>query len=440
VRIDHLRRLIDLVGERDYIYKLMAEAYYEHGDDEQARTCLLHAYKLNPQLRGAVKISKALGFSKTPEPKRFISRSAASAQYKYARPAQIPSYAQINKWKQNGEWSSILEYANPHDYFPGMLCQARPSLCQIADSLGSYENSKSIDALITLLHCYYWDVSFAAMTSLSKIGDEKVLAILENFEARTMGRRARLDESISYLKKRISHQKSLGNTISLQELLAQSKKAFFEDKNYQDAQILLESILPQIERSDPKYLDVVILLARSCAETKDYGKALEIIKPIIPTLPRKHQDPLAQEMASWFWLDLGCREYTSDNDNDYWFALQADIESVLTEDNVGEALYKLKSMTRHLEHLGARSSINLIRKLIRTEAPGSQYVDANRENYIWKTDLRPVMKDFFAKFDETIKTRVTAKIKNLKKAVPLFEDDQYDEEEIDDDDFLSDDN
>lgn len=453
VRVEHLRRLIELGGNHDYIYKSVAEAYHELGDNEQARIYLNQAYKLNPQLSGAVKISRALGFSQSSEPQprpRKSTNTTIAAKYKHSQPEQIPSYAQINEWRQKGNWDAILEYANPYDYFPKILPKAREPLRQIADSLGSHEDSKSIDALIVLLNFgVYWDVSFAAMTSLSKVGDEKVLAVLEKFEARTIGGRAILDESISYLNKRIGYQISSVNTISPQELLDQSKKAFFKDENYQQARILLESLLPRIERSDPKYLDVVVLLARSCSKTRDYSSALELIKSIFLTLPKKYQMPLAQEMTSWFWSELGFREYTPAIDNDYCFALQANIESVLTEDDAGEALYKLKSMTRHLEQLGARSSIDLIRTLIRTEAPGSRYVDPDRENYIRKTDLSPVMKEFFAKFDEIIKTSVTEKIQKMLEGVELSNDfvmatitikiDDDDNDEADDDKLLPED-
>jgi tetratricopeptide (TPR) repeat protein len=449
VRIEHLRRVMELGGTHDYIYKFMAEAYHENGDDEQARIHLSHAYKLNPELSGAIKISKALGFPQGTKPQ---SSAPKSSEYKYSKPAQIPSHEQIKEWKQKGEWNNILEYANPYDYFPKILPKARELLCQIADSLGSCADSKSIDALIVLLNFgYYWDVSFAAMTSLSKVGDEKVLAVLEKFEARTIGGRAILDESISYLKKRISYQTSSSNAaVTTQELLDQSKKAFFKDKNYQQARILLESLLPRIDKSDSKYLDVVIILARSCAETRDYGRAFELIKSIFSVLPEKYQKPLAQEMASWFWSDLGFREYSPASDSDYCFALQADIEAVLAEDDAGEALYKLKSLTRILEQLGAESSIDLIRTLIRTEAPGSEYVDYDRKKYIRKTNLSPVMKNFLTKFDEVIRTSVTEKIQKMLDGIELSDgfiaatitvdfdddDDNSDDEEGDDDDFI----
>ena len=92
----------------------------------------------------------------------------------------------------------------------------------------------------------------------------------------------------------------------------------------------------------------------------------------------------------------------------------------------------------------------MIRTLIRTEAPGSRYVDPDRENYIRKTDLSPVMKEFFVKFDEIIKTSVTEKIQKILEGVELSNDfvmatitikidDDYNDDDSDDDDFQEDD-
>jgi hypothetical protein len=184
----------------------------------------------------------------------------------------------------------------------------------------------------------------------------------------------------------------------------------------------------------------VILLARSCAETRDYGRAFELIKSIFSILPKKHQKPLSQEMASWFWSDLGFREYSPASDSDYCFALQANIEAVLAEEDAGEALYKLKSLTRNLEQLGAGNTIELIRTLIKSEAPGSEYVDHDRKNYIHKTNLSPIMKDFFAKLDEVIKTSVTEKIQKMLEGIELSDGFvaatitvEFDDDDVDDD-------
>ena len=58
IRLEHLRRILELGFNYDYIYKMMAEAYYDLGDNEQARIYLHQAYEFNPELSGAVKISR----------------------------------------------------------------------------------------------------------------------------------------------------------------------------------------------------------------------------------------------------------------------------------------------------------------------------------------------------------------------------------------------
>jgi len=76
VRIEHLNRILEIGFEYGYIYKLLAEAYHDIGDDEQARTHLKEAYRIDPQLSGAVRISRALGFAQQAKPARRCSSVA----------------------------------------------------------------------------------------------------------------------------------------------------------------------------------------------------------------------------------------------------------------------------------------------------------------------------------------------------------------------------
>ena len=102
VRIEHLRRILELGFTDDYIYKFLAEAYHDCGDDNQARAYLRQAYELNPELIGAVRISRALGFAK---PSDTSPRKAKPpTKHRYSRPEQIPSYAQVREWavRDNG--------------------------------------------------------------------------------------------------------------------------------------------------------------------------------------------------------------------------------------------------------------------------------------------------------------------------------------------------
>jgi tetratricopeptide (TPR) repeat protein len=217
VRIEHLRRVLELGFEYDYVYKLMAEAYHDLGDDKQARAYLRRAYELNPELSGAVRVSRALGFSKSAAPSPCKAKSAG--KYKYSRLEQIPSPAQAREWAQRGNWDAVIEFANPHDYSPRILPKTRETLRQIASSLEGSRGPKAIEALTSLLNfSYYWDVSEAAMLSLSKIGDKHTLDLLETFRAGNSRGYAHWAACISYLRARVSNQHSPATKAAPREL------------------------------------------------------------------------------------------------------------------------------------------------------------------------------------------------------------------------------
>ncbi|MEA2074355.1 MAG: J domain-containing protein, partial [Euryarchaeota archaeon] len=96
VRIEHFNRILELGFKYGYIYKFLAEAYHELGKDTQARIHLKRAYKIDPQLMGAVRISRALGF--LPAKKTVPQRKKTRAKYKYTQPEHIPSPSQIQEW------------------------------------------------------------------------------------------------------------------------------------------------------------------------------------------------------------------------------------------------------------------------------------------------------------------------------------------------------
>ncbi|HXJ44487.1 MAG TPA: J domain-containing protein [Bryobacteraceae bacterium] len=98
-RIDHLRAIIDLGYKAGYIYKQIAEAFHDLGDDEQARLNLQRALAIDPELTGAKTIMRALGFLGDDKPRH--SASAARKIYLYTRPDQIPSTSTIIAWFEN---------------------------------------------------------------------------------------------------------------------------------------------------------------------------------------------------------------------------------------------------------------------------------------------------------------------------------------------------
>lgn len=421
IRIKHLSRILELGFKYDYIYKFMAEAYHDSGDDEQARAYLRRAYEINPELSGAVRISRALGLSKSPEPS--LRKAKPRRKYKYSRPEQIPSSAQIHEWAHGSNWDAVIEFANPHDYSPRIRPKARAILHQIASSLEGCRDPNAIQALITLLNSdYYWDVSEAAMTSLSKIGDKRTLHLLKEFTPKTARGHAHWEMCISYLRARVRNERSSTTTAAPRKSLAQAEKAFAKE-NYGQARILLESLLMNMKQSDSRYLDAAVLLARSCAEMNDFGTAVELIGPLVPKLPKKSQSVVYREVTSWLWNDLLFQEYDPNNDESYRLALETHLELALMAKTPDDVLGNLRSLTRWLELLGADSIAQWIRQLIRIEAPGTWYVDRqDREQYVCSVDLSPYMKDYLSSIDKRVKAGATAKLKQALRSAHTLDD------------------
>ena len=411
VRIQHLHRILDLGFEYDYIYKQMAEAYHGLADDERASAYLRRAYELNPRLAGAVRISRALGFPARSSAPSHKMKSPSS--YRCSRSEQVPSPAQIREWAQIGNWRAVIEAANPHDYSPPILSKARATLRQIATSLGNARAPEHVEALIKLLNFgYYWDVSEAAMTSLSMIGDKHTLRLLEGFETRTPREHAHWTTCVSYLRARIENQRFPTTKAAPQELLAQAEKAYAES-NYGQARILLESLLTN-EQPHSISVNAMILLARSCAQMNDVRASVEWIKPILPKLSGELRRTVLHELASWLWGEQVFQRYTPAHDEDYRLALETHVELAIAAKTPDDVLANLRRLTRWFELLGEGSIAQWVRQLIRTEAPGTRYVDRHdREQYVQNVDLSPSMRDCLTDIDGRLKVHATANLKRL---------------------------
>jgi len=424
VRVEHLRRILELGFTYDYIYKLIAEAYHDLGDDEQARVYLHHAFGLNPNLSGAMRISRALGF--TQRAQSSLGKPKSPIKYKYSRPEHIPSTDQIRLWAQQGNWNLIIEFANPHDYSPRILSKTREVLRQIAISLEGCQDLKAIGTLVTLLNFnYHWEVSEAALISLSKIGDENTLHLLEKFKPDNWRLASTLKLSIQYLRARVSNQLSPVIKASPQELLARAEKEF-SNENYGQARVLLEFLRENSNQSKNIFLDVSVLLARSCAKMNDTRTSVEVIKPILPNLSDKLRKDIYEELGSWLWSDLIFSEYVPINDENYLLALEIHLDLALQAKIPDDVLKNLRSITRLLELLGECNTVQWIRQLIRDEAPGTSYVDEhNRENYIRAVDLSSYIKSHLSNFDMRMKVHATKKLKQILGGTHNLGKDKY---------------
>lgn len=412
VRIEHLRRILELGFEYDYIYKLMAEVYHDLGQNDQARAYLNHAYRLNPNLSGAMRISRALGLIQNSQSS--LIKPKSSVKYKYSRPGHIPSPSQIRSWVQHGNWDSIIEFANPHDYSPRILSKTREILRLIAISLEDCQDQKAIGALITLLKFnYYWEVNEAALISLSKIGDENTLRMLEKFKSDNWRLTSTLKATIPYLRTRVSNKLCPAKKSSPQELFSQAEKEF-SNGNYGQARILLEFLHVNSDHLKNLFHDVSVLLARSCAKMNDTRTSVAVIKPILPKLSDKSQYDIYEELASWLWDDLILSEYDSINDENYILSLEIHHKLAMKASIPDDVLKNLRRITRLLELLGESNIVQWLRQLIRDEAPGTSYVDEhNRENYIRNVELSPLMKNFLSNFDIEVKIHAAKKLKQV---------------------------
>jgi tetratricopeptide (TPR) repeat protein len=88
-RIHHLRAILDLGFELSYVFKQLADAHHDLGDDDAARTYLHHAIKVDPQLGGAKKIMRALGMASENAPK--ARRKQRRDEYAHFHTDEVPT-------------------------------------------------------------------------------------------------------------------------------------------------------------------------------------------------------------------------------------------------------------------------------------------------------------------------------------------------------------
>jgi len=426
VKILHLNRIIELGFKYGYIYKYLAEAYHEKNDDKTATRYLLKAYKIDPALSGAKTISRKLGLM---EEKPLTKKKTVRKKYQISRPDQVPLPTQIDKLVQLNDWEEIFKYAKPEDYSPKILPKAREILCKIAIELGESNHPGGITILEELLGFrYYWDLTDAAMVSLSKIGNESSLEAFRNFKARNVSEQELLNSCISYLQARIKSKKMISSTHSNLELFSLAQE-YFNKNNYAQARLLFESLLNSIQKEDKIYKEIILMLSKSCAKMHDPKKAIAYIRLIYLKLENKERLSIAEDVAGWLWSYLVYQKYSPSNDLFYKLAINIHIEQINTSRKADVVLKYLKSLTRWFELLGTREIIQWIRQVIRNEAPGTWYTDAhNRERYIQNVILSTDMKNSIYLFEKWIKL-------NVEKKLRMVLDPNYKEENGEDYDY-----
>lgn len=175
VRVTHLARIIEIGFDLDYIHKLLAEAYHEMGDDITAVAHLRKAYEINPELSGAVRISRTLGFLPKSDTQPVPHKERA--KYIFTRPEQIPHPSQIRQWAGSGNWDQIFVFCDLAKYSPRIIPSARSTIRQIAQSLGDCPDEKAKEFLLAYKTSVYWDVREACQSSLDRFGQKYTLSV-----------------------------------------------------------------------------------------------------------------------------------------------------------------------------------------------------------------------------------------------------------------------
>ena len=408
----------------DYIHKFLAEAYHALGDDEQAHASLSQAYEMNPNLSGAVQISRTLRFS--PNRKAMEAPAASAIRPKWTKPAQVPAPAQIRAWADDQQWVSILGFADPENYSRAVLPKARNTLHAISVALGRCNEAEAIRSLIGLLHFgYYWDVAQAAAVALAKIGDANTLATLKTFGGGQNNGAAYWNQTgKEYLRQCISYLQTRVNQYSLlvdHDTLRLLTRAKLESERGNDglARFLLENVAKDMPQDHPDFVDAMVLWARSCAKMNDYDRAIEVIRPVFPTLRERGDKITIGDVGSWLWNKVGMEEYNDELDDLYRWALDFDLHLIALATTPEDVLRPLRDVTRWLERLGDGDTATIIRELIRMEAPGTGFVDSHdRRSYVRHVTLSEDMRGFLKAFDGRIKAVAVWKLKDVMGSEP----------------------
>jgi len=410
VRLAHLLSLIEHGYKPAFIYKKIGDTYRELGNIEEAKIYHKEACRLNPNLSGAEIISKSIDHI---IPSNFIKVGKKTiSHYKYSSDSKIPSYYQIFKWKEENNWDAIIDSANVSDYSPRLVSSYRDLFSLLASTLGECKSKKAIEALIKLQNFKYWDVSEAAIVSLSKIGDADTLAILNKYSPSNQSVRNTLNKCISYLQARL--QQSPGFTSKDSSVNIALAKRYYSKQNYGQARIVLEYLLSFTEDSDPLYIDAVLLLSGYCAEMSDLKVALDLITPILHKIPIKIRYKAITEVGGWLWSYLLTKKYAQIDDQYYFLALDINFELVQYSASLGDMLSFLWRLTRWLEILNEKATANWIRDLIRLEAPGTVFVDSyNREQYFKNVNKSPPLVKYLNDFRERIQILGPLKIRQF---------------------------
>ena len=368
IRIKHLRRILELGFKFDYIHKLLAEAYFDFGNKEEAKNYLRRAYEINTNLNGAAQISRALGFLPEKAPTRVRRNSTKSIKLK-----NVPTPSKIREWAVSENWNEILTCAALSNYSPSIMSKVRETIRQVSASLSKCTDERAVEHLIGLLKCTYSEVRETSIVSLSRIGGPNVLKALRRHRAERL-EKDYLKIAVSYVKARMSN----GFLVDQRPAqLIEQAECTFKEADFGRARMILEHVVKNLDNQYPGYYGVLFLLARSCEEAGDYEQAVRLIKPTISKFPVELLRDANEHLSRWIknWLSVGVSPYDSDFDEYYSLAVEICLKNVLFGATPEVVLRDLTDLKYWMVQLGQIEMAIFIRDLIGKEAPGTSYVD-----------------------------------------------------------------
>jgi len=279
-----------------------------------------------------------------------------------------------------------------------------------------------VKALTSLLASVYWDVREASVVSLSKVGDRHSVRLLQNLPPDNSRLEACRKNALSYLQARTTQPQTSVSNARLFDLAREA----FDTGDYGQARFLLERVLKTIAQDHLLYLDVLTLLAQSYAEMSDSGEAINLIKPVLSMLPAQSRQQVSKDLVSWLWDQLALEAYDPTNDENYLLVLNIHLDHALKSKNPDEVLGNLRYLTRWLEILGEGDMAQWIRSLIRSEAPGTWYVDRhNRNQYVREVKLSGNLRPQLLTISNRIKASVPNKLSQVLQSPNVLKDADY---------------
>lgn len=446
-RIEHLRAILKLGFELGYVYKLLAEAFHEMGDDEAARSNLQHAMTIDPQLMGAKSIMKALGLlADEPRHKRASTDRRA---YAYRRPDQIPSVTRIIEWLEHKHWDEVLLHADPTQYSPAILPQARPTLCTISAVLGECNDPRAVSILTMMLDSVYWDLRRAAQLALAKIGGPAELSRLRDIQAKATkaGQHCYdefITEPVAYAEARLTGSsidtsgdeelhlnaetllrnfsfKDCGDIgrmrFRLEQRLCRSVDPrdstlrltlaayYFRMNDWTRVLMLFQSSSLPTRSNDPQIFEMQTDVAAALLRAGDPSAALSCLYPVYDTLSVKGK----AKADTVLWDALQAFEFSGDTH--YTWALRILVESAISSTIPDDLLSRLHRLARVMEPIGEKEMGIWLRHTLRAEAPGHYYGDSHdRLNYFRLPDAGSDFEAEVKRICEEYKPRIKARL------------------------------